>query len=433
MKYLQNPKSAFGQSLKSVAPQKQVSRDNHALLVQNTPQNAAFHKNTEGSYHDFSRISVFAEKQTFIQPKLTINTPGDVYEQEADSMAERVMNLPDTSTASNLHISQKNDAIQRKGENRGGLEASSSLVSQLNTTKGGGSPLPEGTRSFMQNAFGNDFQGVRVHRDSRAREMSQGIQAKAFTHGQDIYFNQGQYSPSTNEGKRLLLHELTHTIQQGNRLSPQTIQREGEDKKKDTKEADVKTEVEVVTEHDFSKNETKVEGTTTRSSEQPVADGVTAKATEKITGEDTVRTAEVELKNEASGLSVTGGIEGTRPLDPTKKDTAQGSIKIAGEWTPFKLPFLNVESGTALEFTTDKKPKFSLDGKAVFFPNGSLSPEIAAGLVFNSEGLSGKVNAELKYKITDYLSAKAGAAINFGPDNKISVEGGAGLVLNFGK
>ena len=181
---------------------------------ENSHENAVKDKNTEGSHHDFSRIPVFADNKIFIQPKLTINTPGDVYEQEADRMAERVMNLSDTSTASNLHISQKNDAIQRKGENRGGLEASSSLVSQLNTTKGGGSPLPEGTRSFMQNAFGNDFQGVRVHRDSRAREMSQGIQAKAFTHGQDIYFNDGEYAPESGEGKRLLAHELTHVRQQ---------------------------------------------------------------------------------------------------------------------------------------------------------------------------------------------------------------------------
>ena len=181
---------------------------------ENSHENAVEGKNTEGSHHDFSRISVFADNKIFIQPKLTINTPGDIYEQEADRMAERVMNLSDTSTASNPHISLQNDAIQRKGENRGGLEASPSLVSQLNTTKGGGAPLPEDTRSFMQKAFGSDFQGVRVHTDSRAREMSQGIQAKAFTHGQDIYFNHGEYNLERGEGKRLLAHELTHVRQQ---------------------------------------------------------------------------------------------------------------------------------------------------------------------------------------------------------------------------
>jgi hypothetical protein len=45
--------------------------------------------------------------------------------------------------------------------------------------------------------------------------MSQSIQAKAFTHGNDIYFNKNQYSPETKEGQHLLAHELTHTVQQG--------------------------------------------------------------------------------------------------------------------------------------------------------------------------------------------------------------------------
>src|SRR4030095_10530659 len=30
----------------------------------------------------------------FIQPKLTINQPNDIYEQQADAMAERVMRMP---------------------------------------------------------------------------------------------------------------------------------------------------------------------------------------------------------------------------------------------------------------------------------------------------------------------------------------------------
>ena len=78
---------------------------------ENSHKNAVEDKNTEGSHHDFSRIPIFADKRTFIQPKLTINTPGDIYEQEADRMADQVMNLSDTSTASNPHISPQNDAI----------------------------------------------------------------------------------------------------------------------------------------------------------------------------------------------------------------------------------------------------------------------------------------------------------------------------------
>ena len=70
----------------AVDTQKDVSKQSLATQEHNTAENTSVYKNTEGSHHDFSRISVFAEKQNFIQPKLTINTPGDAYEQEADNI-----------------------------------------------------------------------------------------------------------------------------------------------------------------------------------------------------------------------------------------------------------------------------------------------------------------------------------------------------------
>jgi hypothetical protein len=88
------------------------------------------------------------------------------------------------------------------------------LEQQLGNSKGGGSPLSDEARSFMEPRFGTDFSDVKVHTDSSAVQMNQDIQAQAFTHGQDIYFNSGKYSPDTNEGKSLLAHELTHVVQQ---------------------------------------------------------------------------------------------------------------------------------------------------------------------------------------------------------------------------
>jgi hypothetical protein len=169
-----------------------------------------------------------------IQPKLTINAPGDAYEQEADAMAERVMRMPDFSKQGMppKHTSIIGASIQRKcatceeEEKRkpimrkesggfGGMQVSNSFSSTLNSTKGSGTILPSGTRDFMENAFSTDFSGVRIHADSQANNMSQSIQAKAFTHGSDIYFGAGQYNPNSVWGKTLLAHELTHTVQQG--------------------------------------------------------------------------------------------------------------------------------------------------------------------------------------------------------------------------
>ena len=105
----------------------------------------------------------------------------------------------------------------RKTENgNSGIPASPYLASSLNASKGGGSPLPQGTKNFMENAFSTDFSGVKIHTDNRASEMSKGINAKAFTYGNDIYFNSGQFSPNADSGKHLLAHELAHTIQQQN-------------------------------------------------------------------------------------------------------------------------------------------------------------------------------------------------------------------------
>ena len=145
-------------------------------------------------------------QRPIVQAKLQVNAPGDRYEQEADAMAERV-----------IHGSSRPTSVMRKADSGGGFAAPSGLVSQLG--RGGGSPLSPGTRGVMENAFSADFSRVRVHTDGQAADMSRQIQAKAFTHGSDIYFNQGQYAPESTEGKRLLAHELTHTVQQDGGVS----------------------------------------------------------------------------------------------------------------------------------------------------------------------------------------------------------------------
>ncbi len=67
----------------------------------------------------------------------------------------------------------------------------------------------------MENRFGADFSGVRIHKGDYASGLSDRLHAQAFTTGNDIYFNSGKYDPGTNQGKKLIAHELTHTIQQG--------------------------------------------------------------------------------------------------------------------------------------------------------------------------------------------------------------------------
>ena len=99
------------------------------------------------------------------------------------------------------------------------------LESKLNSSKGGGSPLDDETRGGMESSFGADFSGVRIHTDSESSQMNTQLSARAFTHGNDIYFNEGQYQPGSNDGQKLLAHELTHTIQQGASTHRKEIQK----------------------------------------------------------------------------------------------------------------------------------------------------------------------------------------------------------------
>jgi hypothetical protein len=66
----------------------------------------------------------------------------------------------------------------------------------------------------MESAFGADFGAVRLHTGGQAAAMSRQLHAHAFTHGNDIYFNAGKFNPDSRDGKHLLAHELTHTLQQ---------------------------------------------------------------------------------------------------------------------------------------------------------------------------------------------------------------------------
>ncbi len=93
-------------------------------------------------------------------------------------------------------------------------EASNDFHTNLQASKSSGKKLPEETKHLMSKALGDNYDNVKIHTNKSAHKMSQRIQAKAFTLGNDIYFNQGQYQPNTSEGKKLLAHELTHVKQQ---------------------------------------------------------------------------------------------------------------------------------------------------------------------------------------------------------------------------
>jgi len=83
-----------------------------------------------------------------------------------------------------------------------------------------GRPLEPGARRSMEARFGRDFSHVRVHDDARAAATARSVDAAAFTVGEDVVFGPGRYDPSSDEGRRLLAHELAHVVQQDDHERP---------------------------------------------------------------------------------------------------------------------------------------------------------------------------------------------------------------------
>ncbi len=95
---------------------------------------------------------------------------------------------------------------------------------------GGGAPMSSDVRRFMEDRIGHDLSKVRVHDSPAAHRAAEGLDARAFTVGRDVFFGSGQYTPSTPSGQRLLAHELTHTVQQSggsNTVHAKRLQRNG--------------------------------------------------------------------------------------------------------------------------------------------------------------------------------------------------------------
>ena len=163
-----------------------------------------------------------------LQAKLTINEPGDQYEQEADRVSEQVMRM----TAPPLRLQRKcgcggstvsgesceecgNHAPQLQrltGPNAASTVGVPTIVHEV--LRSPGQPLDASTRAFMEPRFGRDFSQVRVHNDARSAESARAVNALAYTIGQDIVFGAGQYAPANTASRQLISHELTHVVQQ---------------------------------------------------------------------------------------------------------------------------------------------------------------------------------------------------------------------------
>ena len=152
-----------------------------------------------------------------LQPKLAMGTSSDPLEREADQVADQVLAARTTSAVDGATLS-----IQRRTgkPSEQSDEAPSSLDRVLGSS---GRPLDIPLRKDMEWRFGHDFSQVRVHVGGVAEQSAREVNAHAYTVGRDIVFGAGQFAPSTNVGRGLLAHELTHVVQQQGGASVQGL------------------------------------------------------------------------------------------------------------------------------------------------------------------------------------------------------------------
>ncbi len=195
-----------------------------------------------------------------LQAKLEIGEVNDPLEHEADRVAEQVMRMPDPASpvvvsrreapsdeASGVPTQASSLALRRKcscggtcdkckaeqaDDEHGKVQRKPAIpdTSNLGTSpvssgmsappivhevlRSPGEPLGVATRAFMEPRFGRDFSYVRVHTDRLAAGSAAALGANAYTVGHHVAFREGVFSPASEAGRRLLAHELAHTVQQ---------------------------------------------------------------------------------------------------------------------------------------------------------------------------------------------------------------------------
>jgi hypothetical protein len=151
--------------------------------------------------------------QRLVQASLRVGHPADPQEHEAERVASAV-SCGGCNEAVPCGECAEKKKIRRSA--KGSPPASAPSVPQSRIARlGSGAPLDTALRMRMQQHLGYDLSRVRVHTGSLAAQTARGIDARAFTAGHDVVFDQGEFRPGTAEGDRLLAHELTHVVQNG--------------------------------------------------------------------------------------------------------------------------------------------------------------------------------------------------------------------------
>lgn len=210
---------------------------------------------TEGAFFKKENQESFfggAEHETFFQPAVAATPAQGIARkcekcEEDDKKVQRVEDKKEEEKVMKKEDRKEEDKLQRQPEEKkeeklqrqpekkeeekvqkkeaGGPAAPGKQASSyIGSLQGKGNPLPAEAGHFFSSGMGYDFSNVKFHTGKDAAESAKAINAKAYTIGNNVVFNEGQYDMGSTEGKKLMAHELAHVVQQGH--SSPLIQRQ---------------------------------------------------------------------------------------------------------------------------------------------------------------------------------------------------------------
>jgi hypothetical protein len=147
--------------------------------------------------HDFGRIPLWP-----IERKSIVDSPADSREREADRVADNV-------------LAGRRSAIEATPPAAPDWPVAPDRAGYVEAALAGGEPLRGDVRARVEPGLGMDLSAVRVHHGPQAARAAEALRARAFASGPHVVFGAGQYAPGTQDGLRLLAHELAHVVQQG--------------------------------------------------------------------------------------------------------------------------------------------------------------------------------------------------------------------------
>ena len=156
-------------------------------------------------------------------PKCSRQKDKQIQTKRITSTIQRPMELLDEGESGTIQTKRNTDSAPA---------VTPEINADIRSIEGGGQPMSKSDRSFFEPRFGVDFSGIRIHNDARSAQLAKSIDARAFTLGNNIVFGSGEYS-SNSSSRKLMAHELTHTLQQGgqsfgnNTSAVPNIQRQG--------------------------------------------------------------------------------------------------------------------------------------------------------------------------------------------------------------